>query len=76
MQQYIVPTLEDHMKYYWNYDGSKKSTKTEEGDPETNVQPVKKRKTFKQQQHLKAVVIPFLPLGEGKASRARHVQFL
>ena len=74
MQQFLVPTLKNCMKYYRNYDGSKKGTKAEEGThAEAEGQPVKKRKIFKQQQHLKAVAFPFLPPAEDKASRAWHV---
>ena len=66
------------MKYYRNYDGGKKSPKTEEGGPEADeVQPVnKKRKAFKHQKQLKAVAIQSLPPGEDKASHARHLRFL
>ena len=75
MQQYLVPALQDRMKYYRNYDSSKRSTRKAEEVTEEQP-PLKKTKVFKHRDCPKPPAMPELPLGEDQASFTRHVKFL
>lgn len=75
MQDYLVPALQARLKYYRNYDGSKKKgVKTEEDAPQDETP--KKKKTFTEKCVPRSPAVPLPPPGEDQASFTRHVKFL